>query len=126
MEARTVREALLQQALVDIDRLLERLEVIDVGLADKIEHALKGAAGKSLLDIELRIENVVHEQSSKLRQAGQEVSQQIDHACHNQNAKAISEALTGRVRTLLFLFASIGVASGATGGVIAYALLHFF
>ena len=129
-DTRNVREALLKQALLDIDLVLARVEKIDASLAEKIAAAvdlsMESAAGKALLNVEMRVESTINEQSHKLRQAGAEAAQAITHACHTSEVETISKALAGNGSALYYLVFVVGIFAGAVGGLVGYLLMKLF
>lgn len=117
-----VREALVAQALEDLDGLIARLESLEARLGDllgaKIESVSKTALNAALLDAEMRLRQITKSQTADMMTEGQNICREIRAELMKPHIKAIANSLDGRVQSFLALAVSIGILAGGTGGLL--------
>lgn len=116
----TAREALMAELLLDVDKLVSRIEAVDSDLAHKIEQATKDAINQTLLSTKLNLQSVVTEQEQRLTEAGRHAAAMIGNQlnsgiCHIVTANATLES---KARKLLLILFSLSLIAGTLGGII--------
>ena len=124
-ELTSVREALLHEALKEMDALIEKISALDESLASRIEEATKEAAGRAYHSALLNFKTMIHDQEKKLLEAGRNGASMIGAQLNTGITQliAVNEALEKKAWRFLFLWTAMAFMGGLVGGVVAVKML---
>lgn len=124
----TVREALMAELLQDADRLIARLETVDGELAQRIDTAVRDAAGQAFLASKLNFESMIGAQARTLADAGRTAGEAIEIRLNSGISQIVTAnaSLERKATTALSLLACGALLCGAMGGFMGALLVHWW
>lgn len=124
-EITSVREALIHEALKDMDDIIKRISEVDEGIARRIEEATKEAVGRAHHSALLNFKSMILEQEKKLLEAGRNGASMIGAQLNTGITQliAVNEALEKKALRFLFLWTVLALIGGLIGGVVAVKML---
>lgn len=93
----TVREALMAELLIDVDRLLNKVSDLDQSLSDTIEKSTEAAASKAFLSTTLQLKRLAEDVEMTIDQASVRATKSLalSHNLSNQqNSKRSNVSLS--------------------------------
>ncbi|MGI4847044.1 MAG: hypothetical protein ACRYGK_02745 [Janthinobacterium lividum] len=121
----SVREALLHEALKDIDALIEKISAVDESLAKRIEQSTKEGAGRAYISTEIRFKTMFQDREEKLMDAGRNAANMIGTQMHGGLTQlvAVNEALERKAWRFIAIQTALAVLGGAIGGALVTKML---
>lgn len=114
----TNQEALMAEALLDIDKMLTRLEKLDESIAAKIAESVKNGANNALGESRQSFLQAMREEGNALKKVGLAAADTIDERLGNRSAQLI--ALAARLEASVWWYAGVFMVvaffAGAVGG----------
>lgn len=119
-EITSIREALLHEALKDIDALIEKVVTIDAGLSQKIEASTREALNRAHHAAHANFKAMIEEREKAWLVDSQRVAALIGAQMNTAVARfiTVNESLTAKVWRLIFWQIGLAILSGAIGGLI--------
>ncbi|MET3124786.1 hypothetical protein AAKU67_004403 [Oxalobacteraceae bacterium GrIS 2.11] len=124
-EITSIREALMHEALNEIDSLIEKISTVDASLSKRIELATKEAVDRSCHVAQANFKSLIEEREGALLAAGRGAATIINAQFNSGITQLItaSEALERKIFGLIVLMLFIASLGGAIGGVVVAKML---
>lgn len=121
----TVREALMGEALKDMDVILNRIENVDKNIAATVEKATQEAVGRAYHSAHLTFKTMIDEREKKLLEAGRNAASLMGTQLSTGLTQlvAVNESLERKALRFIAIMAALAVLGGAIGGVVAVKML---
>jgi len=126
-EIMSIREALLHEALKDIDALIEKIAEVDASLSNKIDAATREALGRSFHAAQNNFKAMIDDKEAALLAAGQSASATINaqFTAGVTQLVGVNESLESKAWRFIFILTGIAILGGVIGGVVAAKLIGY-
>jgi len=116
---------LLQEALKDMDALIEKISGLDESLAKRIEESTKEAVGRAYHSAHLTFKTMIDEREKKLIEAGRNAASVMGTQLNTGMTQlvAVNESLERKAWRFIGILAVLAVLGGVIGGVVAVKML---